>query len=598
MRSHPCGVINTSHLTREVELCGWVHRRRDHGGVIFIDLRDYTGLVQVVFDPDRAAIFEQAEHVRNEYVLKVTGKVRDRPEGTVNPQMPTGEIEVLVTDLEVLNKAETPPFQIDDTDVSEEHRLRYRYVDLRRPVMQDRLRMRAKVMQRLRNYLDAEAFVEIETPTLTRATPEGARDYLVPSRTHPGSFFALPQSPQLFKQLLMMSGMDRYYQIARCFRDEDLRADRQPEFSQLDIEMSFIDEAQIMSIMENMMTQLFKEVMDVDLPSPFPQMTYADAMMEYGSDKPDLRIPLKLVELSDLMKDVEFKVFAEPAKNDDGRVAALCVPGGSKLSRKDIDGYTEFVSRYGARGLAYIKCNDVAAGREGLQSPIVKNISDEILTAIIERCNAKDGDLIFFGADKANVVADALGALRVKVGTDLDMVSDTWQPMWVIDFPMFDWDAREKRWHALHHPFTAPQATDMDEWQAQIDADPAQCLSRAYDMVLNGTELGGGSIRIHSSEMQQRALDVLGVKSEEANDKFGFLLDALKYGAPPHGGIAFGIDRLIMLMTGATSIRDVMAFPKTQTAACLLTSAPSEVSEPQLKDLHLRLRSKPASDKS
>ena len=598
MRSHPCGVINTSHLTREVELCGWVHRRRDHGGVIFIDLRDYTGLVQVVFDPDRAAIFEQAEHVRNEYVLKVTGKVRDRPEGTVNPQMPTGEIEVLVTDLEVLNKAETPPFQIDDTDVSEEHRLRYRYVDLRRPVMQDRLRMRAKVMQRLRNYLDAEAFVEIETPTLTRATPEGARDYLVPSRTHPGSFFALPQSPQLFKQLLMMSGMDRYYQVARCFRDEDLRADRQPEFSQLDIEMSFIDEAQIMSIMENMMTHLFKEVMDVDLPSPFPQMTYADAMMEYGSDKPDLRIPLKLVELSDLMKDVEFKVFAEPAKNDDGRVAALCVPGGSKLSRKDIDGYTEFVSRYGARGLAYIKCNDVAAGREGLQSPIVKNISDEILTAIIERCSAKDGDLIFFGADKANVVADALGALRVKVGTDLDMVSDTWQPMWVIDFPMFDWDAREKRWHALHHPFTAPQATDMDEWQAQIDADPAQCLSRAYDMVLNGTELGGGSIRIHSSEMQQRALDVLGVKSEEANDKFGFLLDALKYGAPPHGGIAFGIDRLIMLMTGATSIRDVMAFPKTQTAACLLTSAPSEVSEPQLKDLHLRLRSKPASDKS
>ncbi len=598
MRSHPCGVIDTSHLDQEVELCGWVHRRRDHGGVIFIDLRDYTGLVQVVFDPDRAAIFSQAEQVRNEYVLKITGKVRDRPEGTVNPQMPTGAIEVLVTDLEVLNKAETPPFQIDDTDVSEEHRLRYRYVDLRRPVMQDRLRMRAKVMQRLRNYLDAEAFVEIETPTLTRATPEGARDYLVPSRTHQGSFFALPQSPQLFKQLLMMSGMDRYYQIARCFRDEDLRADRQPEFSQLDIEMSFIDEAQIMGIMETMMTKLFKEVLDVDLPSPFPQMTYADAMMQYGSDKPDLRIALKLVELSDLMKDVEFKVFAEPAKNDDGRVAALCVPGGSKLSRKDIDGYTEYVSRYGARGLAYIKCNDIAAGRDGLQSPIVKNISDEILTGIVERCGAKDGDLIFFGADKATVVADALGALRVKVGTDLDMVSDTWQPMWVIDFPMFDWDAREKRWHALHHPFTAPQATTMEEWKAQIDANPAECLSRAYDMVLNGTELGGGSIRIHSSEMQQSALDVLGVEAEEANDKFGFLLDALKYGAPPHGGIAFGIDRLIMLMTGATSIRDVMAFPKTQTAACLLTSAPSEVSEQQLKDLHLRLRAKPASDKS
>ncbi|MEE9332523.1 MAG: aspartate--tRNA ligase [Granulosicoccaceae bacterium] len=598
MRSHPCGVIDTSHLEQEVELCGWVHRRRDHGGVIFIDLRDYTGLVQVVFDPDRAAIFNQAEQVRNEYVLKITGKVRDRPAGTVNPQMPTGAIEVLVTDLEVLNKAETPPFQIDDTDVSEEHRLRYRYVDLRRPVMQDRLRLRAKVMQRLRRYLDSQAFVEIETPTLTRATPEGARDYLVPSRTHPGSFFALPQSPQLFKQLLMMSGMDRYYQVARCFRDEDLRADRQPEFSQLDIEMSFIDEAQIMDIMESMMRQLFKEVMDVDLPTPFPQMTYADAMMNYGSDKPDLRIPLKLVELSDLMKGVDFKVFAGPAKNADGRVAALCVPGGSKLSRKDIDGYTDFVSRYGARGLAYIKCNDIAAGPEGLQSPIVKFFSPEILATIIERCGAKDGDLIFFGADKATVVADALGALRVKVGTDMDMVSDTWQPMWVIDFPMFDWDAREKRWHALHHPFTAPQATTMDQWQAQIDANPGDCLSRAYDMVLNGTELGGGSIRIHSSEMQQRALDVLGVKSEEANDKFGFLLNALKYGAPPHGGIAFGIDRLIMLMTGAASIRDVMAFPKTQTAACLLTSAPSEVSEPQLKDLHLRLRSKPAADKS
>jgi len=549
--------------------------------------------VQVVFDPDRADIFSQAEQVRNEYVLQITGKVRDRPEGTVNPQMPTGEIEVLVTDLSVLNKAETPPFQIDDNDVSEEHRLRYRYVDLRRPVMQERMRLRAKVMQRLRSYLDSQAFIEIETPTLTRATPEGARDYLVPSRTHPGSFFALPQSPQLFKQLLMMSGMDRYYQIARCFRDEDLRADRQPEFSQLDIEMSFIDEKQIMSIMENMITQLFSEAMNVELPTPFPQMTYADAMMDYGSDKPDLRIPLKLVELSDIMKDVDFKVFAEPAKNDDGRVAALCVPGGSKLSRKEIDGYTDYVGRYGARGLAYIKCNDIAAGAEGLQSPIVKFFTPEILNTIIERCGAKDGDLIFFGADKATVVADALGALRVKVGTDMDMVSDTWQPLWVIDFPMFDWDAREKRWHALHHPFTAPQANDIDEWQSQIDNNPADVLSRAYDMVLNGTELGGGSIRIHSSEMQQRALDVLGVGAEEANDKFGFLLDALKYGAPPHGGIAFGLDRLIMLMTGATSIRDVMAFPKTQTAACLLTSAPSEVSEPQLKDLHLRLRTKP-----
>ncbi len=596
MRSHPCGVIDTGHLDQAVELCGWVHRRRDHGGVIFIDLRDYTGLVQVVFDPDREAIFSQAEQVRNEYVLKITGKVRHRPEGTVNPQMPTGEIEVLVTDLEVLNRAETPPFQLDDNDVSEEHRLRYRYVDLRRPVMQERLRLRARVMQHLRSFLDSQSFMEIETPTLTRATPEGARDYLVPSRTHPGSFFALPQSPQLFKQLLMMSGMDRYYQIARCFRDEDLRADRQPEFSQLDIEMSFIDEAQIMNTMEAMVKQLFSSVLDVELPATFPQMTYQEAMRDYGSDKPDLRIPLKLTELSDLMQNVDFKVFAEPAKNDDGRVAALCVPGGNKLSRKEIDDYTDFVGRYGARGLAYIKCNDVAAGRDGLQSPIIKFFADDILQSVIDRCGAKDGDLIFFGADKANVVADALGALRVKVGNDMDMVEDSWQPLWVIDFPMFEWDAREKRWHALHHPFTAPQAGTLEEWQAQLDENPGDCLSRAYDLVLNGTELGGGSIRIHNSEMQQRALDVLGIDSEAATDKFGFLLEALKYGAPPHGGIAFGIDRLIMLMTGASSIRDVMAFPKTQTAACLLTSAPSVVSEPQLKELHLRLRAKPKTD--
>ena len=593
MRSHYCGAVNTEHLDTEVDFCGWVHRRRDHGGVIFVDLRDHTGLVQVVFDPDRAEIFALAEQVRNEFVLKVKGRVRTRPEGTVNSEMPTGEVEVLGLDLEILNRAETPPFQLDDNDVSEENRLRYRYIDLRRPVMQDRLRMRAQVSAELRRFLDAQQFIEIETPTLTRATPEGARDYLVPSRTHPGSFFALPQSPQLFKQLLMMSGMDRYYQIARCFRDEDLRADRQPEFSQLDIEMSFIDESLIMNLTESMVRELFAKVLDVKLPDEFPHMSYAEAIRDYGSDKPDLRIPLKLTELSDLMADVEFKVFSEPAKNDDGRVAALHVPGGGKLSRKEIDVYTEFVSRYGAKGLAYIKCNDVAKGRDGLQSPIIKFFPDDVLQAIVERTGAADGDLIFFGADKATVVADALGALRVQVGHDMGMVADEWRPLWVVDFPMFEWDEGGKRWHALHHPFTAPAAASLEEWHQQLDENPGKVLSRAYDMVLNGTELGGGSIRIHSTEMQQKALDVLGIGEEEARDKFGFLLDALKYGAPPHGGIAFGLDRLIMLMSGATSIRDVMAFPKTQSASCLLTSAPSEVSDQQMKDLHLRARQRP-----
>ena len=544
MRTHNCGAVNTEHLEQTVEFCGWAHRRRDHGGVIFIDLRDHTGLVQVVFDPDRAEIFALAEQVRNEFVLKITGRVRNRPEGTINPDMPTGEVEVLGTDLEILNRAQTPPFQLDDNDVSEENRLRYRYIDLRRPVMQERLRMRAKVTGELRRFLDGEAFLDIETPTLTRATPEGARDYLVPSRTHPGSFFALPQSPQLFKQLLMMSGMDRYYQFARCFRDEDLRADRQPEFSQLDIEMAFVDESMIMDLTEGMMRNLFASVLGVKLPEKFPRMSYSEAMQVYGSDKPDLRIPLKLTELSDLMQNIEFKVFAEPAKSDDGRVAALCVPGGSKLSRKDIDVYTEFVGRYGAKGLAYIKCNEIAKGAEGLQSPIVKFFPEEVLSAIIERTGAVDGDLIFFGADKSKIVSDALGALRVQVGHDLDMVSDEWQPLWVVDFPMFEWDEGAKRWHALHHPFTAPTARTIEEWQTELDDDPGKCLSRAYDMVLNGTELGGGSIRIHNAQMQQKALDVLGIGEEEANDKFGFLLDALKYGAPPHGGIAFGVDLL------------------------------------------------------
>ncbi len=594
MRTHPCGVITREQLDSTVTFCGWVHRRRDHGGVIFIDLRDHTGLVQVVFDPDRAETFARAEEVRNEFVLRITGLVRHRPEGTVNPDMNTGEIEVLGYELEILNRAATPPFQLDDNNVSEENRLRYRYIDLRRPEMQERLRLRARVIRQLRNALEDDGFIEVETPMLTRATPEGARDYLVPSRNHPGEFYALPQSPQLFKQLLMMGGIDRYYQVARCFRDEDLRADRQPEFTQLDIEMSFIDEATIMSTMEHMMKTLFKDVLDVDLGDgqDFPRMTYADAMNLYGSDKPDLRIPLVLTELSDLVDGVDFKVFAEPASNPKGRVAGLRVPGGNKLSRKEIDGFTEFVGRYGAKGLAYIKCNDIAKGPEGLQSPIVKFFPADVLAAIIERTGAQDGDLIFFGADKTSVVEAALGALRIEVARKLDMVEDAWRPLWVVDFPMFEFDEREKRWHALHHPFTAPSAESIEEWQAQLDEDPGQVLSRAYDMVLNGSEVGGGSIRIHSSEMQQKALDVLGIDEQEANDKFGFLLEALKYGAPPHGGVAFGVDRLVMLMCGAESIRDVMAFPKTQSASCLLTHAPSPVSEQQLKDLHLRTRAR------
>jgi aspartyl-tRNA synthetase len=589
MRSNYCGRVTEEHLDQEVEICGWVHRRRDHGGVIFVDLRDHTGLLQVVFDPDRAEIFEIAERIRSEFVLKIKARVRRRPEGTENPNMPTGMVEVLGLELEVLNAAATPPFQIDDDKINEDNRLTYRYIDLRRPVMQKRLRMRAKVTHFVRNFLEGYEFLDMETPMMTRATPEGARDYLVPSRVHPGEFFALPQSPQLFKQLLMMSGFDRYYQIVRCFRDEDLRADRQPEFTQLDIEMSFIDEEDIMGMMEGMMTGLFKETLNVDLEDGFQRMSYAEAMERFGSDKPDMRIDLELVTVTDIMKDVDFKVFSGPANDPRGRVAALRVPGGASISRKFIDGYTKYVSRYGARGLAYIKVNEVATGREGLQSPIVKNISDKSLAALIERTGAEDGDILFFGADKAKIVNDALGALRVEVAKDRGLVKDGWKFLWVVDFPMFDYDEKNDTYSALHHPFTAPSITNPDELACQAET----VLSRAYDLVLNGTELGGGSIRIHTPEMQQAALNVLGIDAAEAEDKFGFLLKALEFGCPPHGGIAFGVDRMIMLMAGATSIRDVMAFPKTQSASCLLTDAPSAVDETQLKELSLRIR-KPA----
>ncbi|MCH9695092.1 MAG: aspartate--tRNA ligase [Gammaproteobacteria bacterium] len=585
MRSHYCGEINESLNGTEIEVCGWVHRRRDHGGVIFIDLRDREGILQVVFDPDRAEIFAQAERIRSEFVLKVKGLVRPRPEGTMNPNMRTGQVEVLAHDLEILNKSETPPFHHDE-QANEDIRLRYRYLDLRRENMLGNLMLRHKVTVAMRNFLDGNGFVDVETPMLTRATPEGARDYIVPSRTHPGKFFALPQSPQIFKQLLMMSGLDRYYQIVRCFRDEDLRADRQPEFTQLDIEMSFIDEEDVMGTMEGMVSHLFKETMAIDLPTPFPRMTYADAMHRFGSDKPDLRIDLELVEVADLMSSVEFKVFAGPAADPEGRVAALCVPGGAEMSRKIIDDYTAYVGRYGARGLAYIKVNDVAAGRDGLQSPILKFLPDEAVNGIIERTGAKTGDLIFFGADKARVVNDALGALRVKVGEDRGLVSDCWAPLWVVDFPMFEWDPAAKRYTALHHPFTAPSINDADA----LRADATNALSRAYDMVLNGSEIGGGSIRIHDQDIQAAVFELLGISEEEAEEKFGFLLTALQYGCPPHGGIAFGLDRIIMLMAGAESIRDVIAFPKTQTASCPLTNAPGEVSAEQLKETGIRLR--------
>jgi len=592
MRSHYCGDINESHLGSEVEICGWVHRRRDHGGVIFIDLRDREGIVQVVFDPDRAESFAIAESVRGEYVLKLKGRVRPRPEGTVNPKMKTGKIELLGLELEVLNSSETPPIQVDgDIEVNEETRLRYRYIDLRRPEMLEKIRLRRDVTLNLRRFLEDEDFYEIETPFLTKATPEGARDYLVPSRTHENSFFALPQSPQLFKQLLMVAGMDRYYQVVRCFRDEDLRADRQPEFTQLDIETSFMEESDIMGMMEGMIRRLFNDVIDVQLPEQFPQMTYAEAMDLYGTDRPDLRNPLVLTDVGDLMAGVEFKVFSGPANSEDGRVAALRVPGAGKLSRKDIDGYTKFVSIYGAKGLAYIKVNDRAAGAEGLQSPILKFLPDDVVESILQRTGAQTGDIVFFGADKVKVVNESIGALRDKIGKDQGLLEGDWKPVWVIDFPMFDWDEKSNRFTAIHHPFTAPSCS-ADE----LKADAGKALSRAYDLVLNGTEVGGGSIRIHKTDMQQVVFDLLGMEQEESQEKFGFLLDALKYGCPPHGGIAFGLDRLVMLMSGASTIRDVMAFPKTQTAACPLTNAPAMVKDAQLKELGIRLRKPPVAE--
>ena len=585
MRSHFCGTVTEDLVGESVTLCGWVHRRRDHGGVIFIDLRDRSGLVQVVYDPDTVEAFATAEQVRPEYVLRAVGRVRERPPGTLNPEMPTGGIEVLGQRLEVLNSARTPPFQLDEDDVGEEARLRYRYVDLRRPEMFARIETRARITRAMREFLDAEGFIDIETPMLTRATPEGARDYLVPSRTHPGRFFALPQSPQIFKQLLMMSGFERYYQIVRCFRDEDLRADRQPEFTQLDVETSFLGLDDIAGMMEALMRHVFDRVLGVALPDPFPRMTYDDAMARFGTDRPDLRIPLELVEVGDLVADTGFKVFSGPANDPGGRVAALRAPGASGLARSAIDDYTRYVATYAAKGLAYIKVNDLAAGRDGLQSPIVKFLSDDALHGIMERTAARDGDLIFFGADKSKIVNDALGALRVKLGEDLGLVGDGWRIAWVLGFPMFEWDPRERRHAALHHPFTAPDTGDI----SAIESNPAALKSRAYDMVLNGSEIGGGSVRIHRREVQQAVFRVLGIGEDEAREKFGFLLDALEYGCPPHGGIAFGLDRIAMLMTGSTSIREVIAFPKTQTANDPLTGAPGPAEPRQLRELGIRV---------
>ena len=591
MRTHYCGELGEHLVDQELTLCGWVHNRRDHGGVIFIDLRDREGIAQIVIDPDTPGSFAIAEQVRGEFVLRGSGRVRYRPEGTANPDMPTGKVEVLIKNLEILNAARTPPFQLDDTNVHDDTRLKFRYIDLRTNRMRENLRLRAHVARELRRFLDEEGFLEIETPMLTKATPEGARDYLVPSRTHPGRFFALPQSPQLFKQLLMMSGMDRYYQIVRCFRDEDLRADRQPEFTQLDVEMSFIDETVITGLMEKMMRSLFQTVAEITLPNPFPRLTFEQAMLRYGTDCPDLRNPLELVEVSDLMHDVEFKVFAMPAQSEDGRVAALRAPGGGKLTRKQIDDYADFVGVFGAKGLAYIKVNDRRKGKDGLQSPILKFLPDAVVGEILSRTEAADGDVVFFGADRARVVNDALGALRDKLALDLSLTTDGWAPLWVTDFPMFSWNEDESRWDPLHHPFTAPA-------QGQIVAEePGKALSRAYDMVLNGNEIGGGSIRIHDAATQGLVFKLLGIGDEEAEEKFGFLIEALQYGCPPHGGIAFGLDRIVMLLAGEHSIRDVIAFPKTQTASCPLTSAPSAVSERQLTELSIRLR-KPASPKS
>jgi len=593
MRTHYCGELNESHIDQTVSLCGWVHRRRDHGGVIFLDLRDRDGITQVVYDPDTEESFARAEQVRNEFVVRVQGRVRARPEGTDNPDMPTGKIEVLGKELEILNEADTPPFQLDEhMAVHEDIRLRNRFIDLRRPEMLNKLRMRSQITSSIRRYLDENGFLDIETPILTRATPEGARDYLVPSRTHSGKFFALPQSPQLFKQLLMVSGMDRYYQVAKCFRDEDLRADRQPEFTQIDIETSFLDEEQIMTISENMIREVFKTHLDVDLPE-FPRMTHAEAIDKYGIDRPDLRIPMILVDIADLMKDVEFKVFNAPANDPGSRVVVLKVDGGAELSRKQIDDYTSFVGIYGARGLAWVKVNDVDAGVEGLQSPILKFMPDDVISNVLERVDAKTGDILFFGADKASIVNEAMGALRVRLGEDLGMLEQEWAPLWVVDFPMFEYDEKDDSYTSVHHPFTAPSCSPE-----ALQENPGEALSRAYDMVLNGTELGGGSIRINKPDMQQAVFKALGIGAEEAEEKFGFLLNGLRYGCPPHGGIAFGLDRLVMMMTGSQSIRDVIAFPKTQSAGCLLTDAPGEVNSKQLRELNIRLREIPGADKA